>query len=113
VLPHLLKERGALIDEVDVYRTVVPSKLSAKVLSDILQSGIDLVIFTSPSTVRNFVQRMHHRHRADCLQKIRAACIGPVTRETAETLGLNVRVTANVHTIDGLVEAIVNAIRDL
>ncbi len=112
-LPQLLRERGGLVDEVSMYRTIVPPKLSSKTLSDILQNGVDLVLFTSPSTVRNFVQNMNHDDLAFYLKKLKVACIGPITREAAETSGMEVRAMANTHTVDGLVEAIVNEIGNL
>jgi uroporphyrinogen-III synthase len=37
------------------------------------------------------------------------ACIGPVTADTARSLGLHVDVVASTHTIDGLVDALVEA----
>jgi len=35
------------------------------------------------------------------------ACIGPITAETARARGLHVHVEAPVHSIDGLVDALV------
>ena len=38
------------------------------------------------------------------------ACIGPITAETARAAGLTVDVVAAEHTIDGLVEALVETL---
>lgn len=50
-----LREKGAVVDEVDAYRTV-PASAEAGPVRLLLASGeIDAVTFTSSSTVRNFV----------------------------------------------------------
>ncbi len=110
-LPQLLRQRGAIVEEVTAYRTLVPSKLTSDLLFGILESGIDLVTFTSPSTVHNFVQILNEKKCAErFLKNIKAACIGPVTAKTAERLGISVSVIADTHTTEALVEAIVNEI---
>ena len=112
-LPLLLREKGASVDEVVAYQTVVPPELDADRLKTVLESGVDLVIFTSPSTVRNFANALGYVSPAKDLSHVSIACIGPVTAEAARLLGMNVDVVANPHTIDSLVEAIVNDVRKL
>ena len=69
-----------------------------------LRSGeLDLVTFTSSSTVKNLIQILGS---AEPLQHTKTACIGPVTAETAKSLGVEVDIVAEEYTIDGLVEAI-------
>jgi uroporphyrinogen-III synthase len=60
------------------------------------------VTFTSSSTVTNFLDAVG----ADAVPPVVAA-IGPVTAATARAHGLTVDVEAEVHTIDGLVDALV------
>jgi uroporphyrinogen-III synthase len=69
---------------------------------------IDVVTFTSSSTVRNLVASLENA--ADLLGTTFVACIGPVTAATARELGLRVDLVADVHTIDGLVSALVAAL---
>jgi uroporphyrinogen III methyltransferase/synthase len=107
-LPMLLRDKGASVDEVVAYRTVVPRELNGGRLRMVLESGVDLVIFTSPSTVRNFADALLHVTVTKDLRDTQIACIGPVTAEAARQLGMDVDIVANPHTIDGLVEAIVN-----
>jgi uroporphyrinogen III methyltransferase/synthase len=64
------------------------------------------VTFTSSSTVTGFLDVVH---RNDVPPMV--ACIGPVTADTAASLGLHVDVVAGTHTIDGLVDALVAARR--
>ena len=113
-LPLQLRQRGAIVEEVTAYRTLIPPHLTSDLLVEILESGIDLVTFTSPSTVHNFVQILNEKKYAEKLLKnIKAACIGPVTGKAAERLGINVPIIANTHTAEALVEAIVNEIGNI
>jgi len=105
-LPVQLRDKGASVDEVVAYRTVIPRELNGARLRMVLESGINMVIFTSPSTVRNFANVLGYVSVRKDLSNARIACIGPVTAEAAKQLGIDVNVIANPHTIDALVEAI-------
>lgn len=109
-LPSLLRERGAIVYEVDAYRTVVPADLTDEKIKAIFQSGVDLVTFTSPSTVRNLAEAVGANQLKALLKGSKVACIGPVTLGAVRELGIDVEVVAMTHTIDALVEAIVNEI---
>ena len=64
--------------------------------------GADAITFTSSSTVEHYLDAAG----ADRVPPV-VACIGPVTAATAREHGLAVDVEAEVHTIDGLVDALV------
>jgi uroporphyrinogen III methyltransferase/synthase len=70
--------------------------------------GIDVVTFTSGSTVENFLKNLatHPKGRV-LIANCRIACIGPVTAGVAVKLGLNVDIVARNFTVEGLVEALV------
>jgi uroporphyrinogen III methyltransferase/synthase len=77
----------------------------------LLQEGkVDIVTFTSSSTVRNFVHKLRTSDLTQLLNKVRIVCIGPITAQTAQELGLTVDKTAEVYTIEGLIEAIVQLV---
>jgi uroporphyrinogen III methyltransferase / synthase len=97
VLPEGLRERGWSVEVVEAYRTV-QGRPSADELA--AAAGADVVTFTSSSTVRNFLAV------CDTVPPV-VACIGPVTAATAREHGLHVDVEADVHTIDGLLDALV------
>jgi uroporphyrinogen-III synthase len=99
-----------VVDEVAAYRTLAvgaPDELKA-LLAD---GQIDIVTFTSSSTVRNLAAGLQGLTPADVLSRCLVACIGPVTARTAARLGIRVDVVAREHTIPGLAEAIVAALR--
>jgi len=113
-----LRHRGALVEEVPVYRTLLVEP-DPRGLAE-LQRGVDAITFTSPSTVRGFVA-LFKPSAPEAVQassddagldlfaaanRPLVACIGPVTAETARQLGLPVDIMAAEHTIDGLVAAL-------
>ena len=106
VLPKMLREAGAIVHEVHVYNTV-PAGREHPMLAELLEAGrLDMVTFTSSSTVRNFFELVGGRTRAQ-LHSTALACIGPITAETVRDFGHQVAVSANEYTVDGLTSAIV------
>jgi uroporphyrinogen III methyltransferase/synthase len=103
ILPESLREAGAVVDEVEVYQAVKPSK-SSESLEVILKKGIDVVTFTSSSTVRNFMELVSDK---SALNGVKVAVIGPITAETVRTYGLEPHITPQEYTIPALAEAIV------
>lgn len=104
-LAHGLRAMGAHIDEVTAYRTV-PAKPTPTAL-DALRNGVDVITFTSSSTVRNFVDATAGLDYGKPL----LACIGPVTADTARELGLGVDMVAEEYTIAGLMDTLVSNLR--
>jgi uroporphyrinogen III methyltransferase/synthase len=105
VLPDTLRDRGAIVDVVTAYRTVLGAG-ETSVLERLSEGTIDVVTFTSSSTVKNFVQLAEGMDVAACMKDVLVASIGPITSETAEGLGLKVGVEAKEFTIPGLVQAV-------
>ena len=99
VLPDGLRDRGWTVDVVDTYRTV-PAAVTTEQRAAIV--GADVITFTSSSTVDRFVEAVG----ADGVPPV-VACIGPVTAATARERGLTVDVEAELHTVAGLVDALV------
>ncbi|MBU1162816.1 MAG: uroporphyrinogen-III synthase, partial [Proteobacteria bacterium] len=75
------------------------------------EDTIDLITFTSSSTVKNFKALLPDNIFETQLKDITIACIGPITAETARDLGFNVNIVANSFTIPGLCEAILDYYR--
>ncbi|MBL8228805.1 MAG: uroporphyrinogen-III C-methyltransferase [Bryobacterales bacterium] len=105
VVPVELRARGAVVDVVEAYRTVVP-EVSADTNAEVFERKPDWVTFTSSSTVKNFLA-LAGRER---LEGVRVASIGPVTSETARKHGIEVAIEAAEHTMDGLVRAILQSL---
>jgi uroporphyrinogen III methyltransferase/synthase len=80
--------------EPDIYRMLLDRK-------------VDVLTFTSASTVRNFVRLYGVEPVADLLQPVAIASIGPVTAEAAQQCGIRTTIMPPEYTIPGLVRAIV------
>jgi uroporphyrinogen III methyltransferase/synthase len=100
VLPDGLAAAGWEVDVVEAYRTVRPEPTNRQRVE---LADADIVTFTSSSTVANFVTAFG----LDAVPDI-VACIGPITAATAREQGLVVDIEASVHTIDGLVDALLD-----
>ncbi len=87
-----LSREGALVNDVAVYRTVLPEESRETVQNLVAEDGIDVVAFTSSSTVSNLVALLGGD--ATPLKGKTLACIGPITAETARDAGLTVDVVA-------------------
>lgn len=104
VLPDTLRERGAIVDVVGVYRTVMGDG-DADVLARIAEKSVDAVTFGSSSAVRNFIE-LTKRVEPGAIERLEVASIGPATSETARGLGLTVVAEADPHTMPALVSAL-------
>ncbi len=130
VLVRELQQAGAIVDEIAAYSTLPVTSNDAHgrdVLYLLQTHQIDIITFTSSSTVRNFVQWLTSctERESDGVQEpdplgvrslinaqLKIACIGPITAQTAREQGLTVHIEAKEFTIDGLVEAIMQDEKD-
>lgn len=107
VLPESLGQAGAQVDIVPVYRNIRPP-MEEEIRQALERHEIDLITFTSSSTVSNFIELLgvEGEKLLELLAGIRIAAIGPITAATAVKAGLTVDIQPAIHTIPALVEAI-------
>ncbi len=106
ILPDTIKKLGGTIDVLPSYRTVRPRKKAAEIREKLFAGEITAITFTSSSTVTNFM-KFFKKNEAELInRKTRIACIGPITADTAESLGLRVDIMPESYTIPSLTEAI-------
>ena len=107
VLPMELARRGAAVDVVEAYRTMVPAEMAAHAHELFSKARRpDCTTFTSSSTLRNFVSAAG----TDVLTGVKVASIGPVTSQTARDLGVEIAAEAQPFTMEGLVAAVVRVL---
>lgn len=106
VLPKGLRKMGAEIDVVEAYRTINPKGGSKKLRQFLTDGGIDVITFTSSSTVNHFADLLKKEDLRQLLKGIVIACIGPVTARTAKTWGMKVHIQPKEYTIPALTRAI-------
>jgi len=108
-LPEAIVNAGGTAHEIAVYKTLPvqpdPEGLAA------LKSGVDWITFTSPSTVRNFVEiiRQQKLDPFKLTGNPKIACIGPITECAAKDEGYQVDLVAEKYTTEGLINALSNA----
>jgi uroporphyrinogen III methyltransferase/synthase len=107
VLPVELANMGAIVDEVTAYQTLEVAKNADELIRQLQSGEIDMVTFTSSSTVKNFAAILPADSMKTIMKNVTVACIGPITAETAKSLGFEVAVCAGTFTIPGLADAIV------
>ncbi len=95
---------GAEAHEIAVYRTVPATTAISQAKKMLLSGEIDVITFTSSSTVSNLVAVFNGKEPAVYSAKV--ACIGPKTADTAAKAGLRVDIIPKEQTIPGLVTAI-------
>ena len=112
VLPIELRKMGAAVDEVTVYLTAKVRKNTELLIKQLEDKTIELITFTSSSTVRNFKELLPPDKFNQLIDGVTIASIGPITTDTAVELGFKVDVTAESYTIPGLCEAILKYYRN-
>lgn len=106
-LPNGLRELGLEVTEVDTYDTVLDTGNVDETVRLLKEKAIHIVTFTSSSTVKNFVTALAPFNVPELLHGVKVACIGPITADTARSLGLNVDIVAKDYHIQGLLDALI------
>jgi uroporphyrinogen III methyltransferase / synthase len=99
-----LEDLGWEVETVEAYRTA-PQVVRPELLE--AAGRADTICFASSSAVESYVDQA--RKAGTPVPRI-VACIGPVTAATARARGLEVRAEASEHTLDGLVDALIEAL---
>jgi uroporphyrinogen III methyltransferase/synthase len=109
ILPEELQKMGAHVDVVSAYRTVKPDHDTVQVREMFEKGAIDMVTFTSSSTVNNFVQMFeaHGQKLKNWMSSMAVACIGPITAKTAQENGFTVSLVPADYTVESLTDSIV------
>ncbi|MGQ9746088.1 MAG: uroporphyrinogen-III C-methyltransferase [Dissulfurimicrobium sp.] len=105
VLPEGLKALGADVRAVFTYKTIAPEP-DIRIIEELEENSVDIITFTSSSTVKNFFNLIPQKLRDALLKKATIACIGPITSKTACDLGIKVEIEPRQFTLDALVTAI-------
>jgi uroporphyrinogen III methyltransferase/synthase len=106
ILPVEVRKMGATVDEIASYQTEQVTENVEGLVSRLEEHSVDVITFTSSSTVKNFKAALPSEKLEKLLDGVKTACIGPITASTAKELGFNVDIEATEYTIPGLCEAI-------
>ena len=103
IVPAELARRGACVDLVEAYRTIIPDHAAAYA-REVFARRPDWIAFTSSSTVRNFAAAAG----VEALDGVKTASIGPITSATLREFGVPVTLEARDHTTDGMLAALLD-----
>ncbi|HQM44063.1 MAG TPA: uroporphyrinogen-III C-methyltransferase, partial [Smithellaceae bacterium] len=106
ILLEGLKNQGAEVDVVTVYRTINSGRKKEEFMALLDTHEVDIITFTSSSTVTNFVEIMGKDFVLP--PQVRVACIGPVTTATAKKAGFQVDIEQKEYTMSGLVQSLID-----
>jgi uroporphyrinogen-III synthase len=104
-----LRLRGADVDEVAAYRTIIQPAAPECLQRALVDEPVDAITFTSSSTARGLLLGLVAlgRDPAETLRGVALAAIGPITAATLREAGLEPALVADEYTIPGLVAALV------
>jgi len=111
-LPEKITSLGARVDVVEAYQTVLPEYDDDRLGSFVEDGPLDMITFTSPSTVDNLLHLVKGKPVEKGVSGAKIACIGPITAQRAAEKGLEVTIVPDTYTIEGLLDAIVRFYKD-
>jgi len=106
-LADTVRQLGGSVDTVMVYKTARPAGADTEgFLREVREGRVDVVTFTSPSTVNNFAALFTEDEATAVRDRVHVAVIGPTTARAAEAAGFPPDILAERSTAGDLVEAI-------
>jgi uroporphyrinogen III methyltransferase/synthase len=106
VLPEGLRKMGAQVDIVTAYTTINSGRKKEELTGMIADNRVNVITFTSSSTVTNFLEIMGKGYSLP--PQIKIACIGPITAAMARKAGLKVDIQQDEYTMAGLVQTLID-----
>ncbi|XJZ26391.1 uroporphyrinogen-III synthase [Bacillota bacterium Lsc_1132] len=107
-----LRLKGANVDEAVVYETYMPEENRTKLAEMVLKKELDILLFTSPSTVDHFMDVIKENHLDNQLAHCLIGCIGPVTEKKLVSYGLKVHASPKVYTVEEMVKSMITYLEE-
>ncbi|MGD0308734.1 MAG: uroporphyrinogen-III synthase [Acidobacteriota bacterium] len=105
LIPRTLEAAGVRVDVSPCYENVLP-EIDSKQLQALFACTPDLLVFTSSSTVKNFIALIGSQRGKQILAQATVAALGPVTESTLAAFGKQAEIRPSKSTIAVLLEAI-------
>ena len=117
-LPHGLEKRGAEIFLADAYKSEMPDDKSKiyELIDKILSKEIDIIMFTSPLTVKNLIKIAKEENKAEIIDVFRnkdvlVAAIGPITKKVLDAYKIN-PIMPEEYTFKNMLDKLVDVMHD-
>ncbi|MFP7299859.1 uroporphyrinogen-III synthase [Neobacillus niacini] len=104
-ISNSLSSHGVIVDEIVIYETYMPEDSKEKLAKVLTEGEIDILMFTSPSTVNHFVSVVKEHQLEKHIEKCVISCIGPVTEKRLREQGLPVHVSPKEYTVKEMVKS--------
>ncbi|AIW83086.1 MULTISPECIES: uroporphyrinogen-III synthase [Bacillus] len=110
VIPVKLREMGVSLEELIVYGTKENVMKKQELIVALEVGKVDIITFTSPSTVDSFVRLLEGTNWREWTKKCTIACIGPITEKEANLYFPHV-IVPKEYTVEALLQCICESIK--
>ncbi|PFJ17808.1 uroporphyrinogen-III synthase [Bacillus cereus] len=110
IIPVKLRERCVSLDELIVYDTKANIEKKQELIAALQVGKVDVITFTSPSTVDSFVRLLEGTNWREWTKKCTIACIGPITEKEANLYFPSV-IVPKEYTVEALLQCICESIK--
>ncbi|MDP8208433.1 MAG: uroporphyrinogen-III C-methyltransferase [Candidatus Electryonea clarkiae] len=100
-----LEKSGANVLPLQVYETII-AQLDDGIRAWVNEAPIDIITFTSGSTATSFIEQWGREEAIRIASKAVIASIGPFTSDVVRSIGFEVTIEAETHSIEGIIDAI-------
>lgn len=100
-----LIKNGAHVDEIVIYETYMPEESREKLAKMLAEDELDILLFTSPSTVDHFMSVVTEYKLDSHLERCVVGCIGPVTEKKLKMYGFSVHASPNEYTVKEMIQS--------
>ncbi|MED4225078.1 uroporphyrinogen-III synthase [Neobacillus cucumis] len=101
-----LSEAGVRVDEVVIYETYLPEESRLRLAQLLSQHELDILTFTSPSTVDHLMEVVSEFGLEKQLKNCIIGCIGPTTEKKLLEYGLTVHASPKKFTVKDMIQSI-------
>ncbi|MGG1677603.1 uroporphyrinogen-III synthase [Neobacillus sp. NRS-1170] len=106
-----LTEAGTQVDEVIIYETYLPEESRLKVRGMLADGEVDILTFTSPSTVDHFMEVVKEFGLYEPMSNCIVSCIGPVTEKKLHEYGLTVHASPKEYTVKDMINSTIDFLK--
>ncbi len=110
VIPVALRGIGVSLDELIVYGTKENVEKKQELIEALEVGEVDIITFTSPSTVTSFVRLLEGTNWREWTKKCTIACIGPITEKEASLYFPHI-IMPKEYTVEALLQCICESIK--
>lgn len=107
-----LRKHGVLVDELIIYETYMPEESRSKLAQMVSEEKLDILAFTSPSTIDHFMETVRDYHLEAKIEDCIVACIGPVSKRKAEEYGLTVHACPKTYTVEEMMYSVIEYLKN-